>query len=331
MKTLKGFLFLFLVLGLLISCSKSDDTVFADDSGSLKSAKVQEKRHSHGLDQDRYVMMKDQNVMVHYRIIGKGPIDVVFIPGWTNPLTVYTQQFDYFRDKARCIYIDLPGTGLSDAPTPNTPAAPIVDGCEYTMELMADAVYTVIKKEGLRKFVGVGFSMGPKVLGMFERNYPGMMSKLVTIDGGFNPWPTEEPARSTHIAIREGTYLFMLSWDEEMKDVMGGSLIPPTLVGPLAEELREWGSYFPQFPSDILANTYYHAEAENANEPVGWTYPKLCFYTNPNVDMEKIDWIYPNNTVHIFPDNGHVIQWMCNEEINPLIWDFIKDRPGKKY
>ena len=330
MKTLTRFLFLFVGLGLMISCSKSDELFLADDPGALKGAKVKEKTHTRGLDQDRFVMMKDQNLMIHYRIIGKGPIDAVFIPGWTNPLTVYAKQFDYFRDKARCIYIDLPGTGLSDAPTPNTPLSPIEDGFEYTMELMADAVYAVIKKEGLHKFVGVGFSMGPKVLGMFERNYPGMMTKLVAIDGGFNPWPADADARAELIAIREGTYLFMLSWDEAFKKIVAGSLIPPTLVGPDAEELKEWGSYFPQFPSDILANTNYHSGAENANEPVDWMYPKLVFYSN-EPDMDKVNWIYPNSTVHVFTGGGHVIHWMFHEDINPLIWDFIKDRPGKKY
>jgi len=329
MKTPMKIFFLLAVIGFVAGCSKTIEFL-PEDSGSLKKAHVKKEKKSHGLDQDRYVMMKDQNLMVHYRIIGKGPIDVVLIPGWTNPLTVYTKQFDYFRDKARCIYIDLPGTGLSDAPTPNTPAAPIVDGYEYTMELMADAVYTVIKKEGLKKFVGVGFSMGPRVLGMFERNYPGMMSKLVTIDGGFEPWPTEEPARSEYIANREGTYLWMLTWDEAFKAIVGGTLIPPDLAGPDAEELREWGTYFPQFPSDILANTNYHAGAENANEPVGWEYPILCFYQNePN--MDKVNWIYPDNTVHVFPGGGHVIHWIFHEDINPLIWEFIKDRPGKKY
>ena len=108
-------------------------------------------------------------------------------------------------------------------------------------------------------------------------------------------------------------------------------LIPPDLEGPDAEELREWASPFPQFPNDIMANTYYHLGAENANEPVGWTYPKLCFFANPNPNMDYINWIYPNNAVYSFPGGGHVIHWIFHEEINPLIWEFIKDRPGKKY
>lgn len=326
-KILKIFLFM-AVMGLVAGCTDTDE-LYDDISIESKSKKDQEQTRFHGLDQDRFVTMKDTDLKVHYRIIGKGPIDVVFIPGWTNPLTVYTKQFDYFSDKARCIYIDLPGTGLSDTPTPNTPIAPIPDGPEYTMELMADAVYAVVKKEGLHKFVGVGFSMGPVVLGMFERNYPGMISKLVVIDGGFSPWPTDEPARQDYIDAREDTYMAQLGWNEGIKQFLAGYLVPPGSP----QDLADWVTYFYEFPSDILANTAYHNSAENANEPVGWMYPKLCFYSNAveDLNMDKVNLIYPNNEVHGFPGGGHVIQWVFHENINPLIWDFIKDRPGKKY
>ncbi|MEN8115822.1 MAG: alpha/beta hydrolase [Bacteroidota bacterium] len=326
MKTLVKFLFIVACLGLVIACSKSDELVEMPDA-DLKSANVSVNHGSPGLDQDRFVTMKETGLKIHYRIIGKGPIDMVFIPGWTNPLTVYTKQFDYFRDKARCIYIDLPGTGMSDAPSPATPLNPDATGPQYTMELMADAVYAVIKKEGLHKFVGVGFSMGPKVLGMFERNYPGMIYKLVTLDGGFNPWPTEEPARSDFIAAREASYLNMLNWDTAFKQFLAGMLVPPGSP----QDLLDWVTYFHEFPSDILANTNYHSSAENANEPVGWMYPKLCFYQNPSPNMDKVNLIYPNNTVYSFPGGGHCIHWVFHEDINPLIWEFIKDRPGKKY
>lgn len=325
MRKLNYVLLLSCMLFIIAGCTKDDLSV--EPEVNLKGKMVKNK-HAHGLDQDRYIVMKNyDDLKVHYRIIGKGPIDVVFIPGWTNPLTVFTKQFDYFRDKAKCIYIDLPGTGLSDAPTPNTPLAPIPDGPEYTMELMADAVYAVIKKEGLHKFVGVGFSMGPKVLGMFERNYPGMMYKFVAIDGGFNPWPTDEPARQDFIDQREQEYLDQLMWNSAIKEFLAGFLVPDGSP----EDLLDWVTYFHTFPSDVLANTNYHAGAENANEPVGWQYPKLLFYANPSPNMDKVNLIYPNNTVHTFPGGGHVIHWVFYENINPLIWEFIADRPGKKY
>ncbi len=56
------------------------------------------------------------DLRVHYRIIGKSPINIVFILEWTNLQEIFYKQFDYFRDKARCMYIDVPGQGLSDAP-----------------------------------------------------------------------------------------------------------------------------------------------------------------------------------------------------------------------
>lgn len=324
MKTLLKIFFLMAVISLVAGCNKTDEFVLSNSS-ELKNAVIV-NNDSPGLDQERWVTMKNTGLKVHYRIIGKGPIDVVFIPGWTNPLTVYTKQFDYFRDKARCIYIDLPGTGLSDAPSPATPINSEATGPQYTMELMADAVYAIVKKEGLHSFVGVGFSMGPKVLGMFERNYPGMIYKLVTIDGGFNPWPTTEPARTNRINNRENTYLAQLLWDEAAKQGVSGMLVPPG--SPV--ELSEWVKYFWVFPSDILANTNYYANAENANEPVGWNYPKLCFYQNPP-NMSLVNLIYPNNTVRVFSGGGHCIHWVFDSEINPLIWEFIKDRPGNKY
>ncbi len=322
-----------LVLACLLTGFVSQKSFFADNKEKSGITQVVDSSPESVTDQDRFVTMKAHDLKVHYRIIGNGSIDMVLIPGWTNPITVYTKQFDYFRDKARCIYIDLPGTGLSDAPTPNTPIAPIPDGLEYTMELMADAVYAVVKKEGIRRFVGVGFSMGPKVLGMFERNYPGMIYKLVVLDGGFNPWPADPDSRQKLIDDREGAYTFMLGWTQQVKEGMLGNLIPRDLEGEDAEELKEWGIYFPQFSSDILANTNYHSKAENANEPVGWMYPKLCFYSKSKADinMDKVNWIYPNNTVYGFPDGGHVIQWVFHDEINPKIWEFVKDRPEKKY
>ena len=210
---MKKLLFLCFTFLLISGC---DNTEYLSVNDDLLSAKAE--KHAKGLEYDRFVVLEDYNDLeVHYKVIGKPEkkkVDVVFIPGWTNPLTVYSKQFDFFRGKTRSIYIDLPGTGLSDAPTPNTPLNPIPDGPEYTMELMADAVKAVIDAEGIEKFVGVGFSMGPKVLGMFERNFPDMIEKLVVLDGGFDPWPTEEPARSNYIAQREGTYLWQLTWDD---------------------------------------------------------------------------------------------------------------------
>lgn len=328
MKTVIKLIFVLLAVLLSTACDKSDDILFEDSS--LKSAPIV-NHDAPGLDQDRFVSIKNLDLTVHYRIIGKGPIDVVWLPGWTNPMTVYGKQFEYFRDKARCIYIDHLGQGLSDAPPAGNPLNPEEPGFHYTMEALAEAVYAVVKKEGLHNFVAVGFSMGPLVWGMFERHHPGMIYKLVNIDGGFSPWPDDQTEREAWQAAREGNYQWELTWDESIKAMLMNALIPPELTGDDADELRDWGQYFLSYPSDILANMDYYMMAENANEPVGWMYPKLCFYSNPSPNMDKVNWIYPNNTTYSFTGGGHCIHWIFHEEMNPIIWNFIKDRPGKKY
>ncbi|RKD91040.1 alpha/beta fold hydrolase [Mangrovibacterium diazotrophicum] len=330
MKALLKLLFLLAGMGLAVMCSESDIINEDLSDSNLKSARIV-NHDAPGLDQDRWVTMKNLDLDIHYRIIGKGPIDLVFLPGWTNPLTVYSKQFDYFRDKARCIYVDFPGQGMSNAPVPGNPMDADNPGFQYTAELLAEAVYDVVKKEGLHQFVAVGFSMGPAIWAMFERNYPGMITKLVAIDGDIAPWPTDPTERDARQAVREATYWAELSWDETIKEMLVAFLIPPELAGDDAEELKEFGKYFITYPSDILADMAYNIEAENVQELVGWAYPILAFYSDPDTDMEKVNLVYPNNTTYFFPGGGHVIHWMFHEEINPMIWEFVKDKPGKKY
>ncbi|WP_320112953.1 alpha/beta hydrolase [Draconibacterium orientale] len=324
MKAILKLILVAVCISLFTGCEKDDDFLLND--AELKKATIV-NHDAPGLDHDRFVTMKETGLQVHYRIIGKGPIDMVFIPGWTNPLTVYSKQFDYFRDKARCIYIDLPGTGMSDAPSPATPLNPDATGPQYTMELMADAVYAVIKKEGLHRFVGVGFSMGPTVWSMFERHYPGMIGKLIAIDGNIDPWPTAPDEWQIWFDGREANYLAQLEWDLDTKQFLGGILVPPDSP----EDLLEFVEYFWDYPTDILANTNYYAGAPEANELVEWTVPILCLYQDPGTDMDYLNMIYPENEFHAFPGGGHVIHWVFHDEINPLMWDFVKDRPGKKY
>jgi hypothetical protein len=174
MKTLGKILLMMAVFSFFMGCTEPD-YLMEDNLIEMKNANAQ----GPGIDQDRYVTMKDIDLTVHYRVIGRGPEVMVFVPGWTNPLTVYTKQFDYFRDKARCIYIDLPGHGFSDAP----------EGIEYTMELMADAIYDVLKKEGVKKFTGVGFSWGQSPLTQFEIKHPGIIKNSSCLILAYQPGP----------------------------------------------------------------------------------------------------------------------------------------------
>ncbi len=300
---MRRFFLLMAVICLICSCSK-DEGFPGQGDYSLKCRQVQNQIRINGLDQERYVTMENTDLKVHYRIIGKGPVDMVFIPGWTNPLTVYTKQFDYFRDKARSIYIDLPGHGLSDAP----------EGIEYTQELMGDAIYDIIKKEGVKHFIGVGFSWGWKPLQMLEIKHPGMITQLVLLDVGVTRWPpmTEE--------TREATYATQMAWTEADKAVLATE--PADYV--------EWAQYYTYFPSWLMANMYYHYIAEDVCQPYPWNIPILGIWRTLGGGATMRQY-FPGVEIYRIGGNLHVIQWEQADLVNQLIDDFMADRPGKKY
>jgi pimeloyl-ACP methyl ester carboxylesterase len=304
MKTLVKLLFVLICLGLCFACTEPED-MFEDTQVMLKKGK---KKH-HGLDQERYVVMKNHdNLKVHYRIIGKGPIDMVFIPGWTNPLTVYTKQFDYFRKKARCIYIDLPGHGLSDAP----------EGVEYTQKLMADAMYTIVKKEGLKKFIGVGFSWGATPLKVFEMEHPGMIEQLILLDIGIPTWPPMTEVKNG------GQAAYFSSLTYEQKLAMMAPNTPPDLL--------EITSYWPDYPSWLMANLRYHYQSEENCQPYPWDIPIMVIYNHMNDAFEaKTRLHFPGCEIHLLGGDHHVIQWVDADRVNQLMDDFMIDRPGRKY
>jgi pimeloyl-ACP methyl ester carboxylesterase len=320
MKTLKKLLLLIAVSCLLFSCSKDDS--FLNDDSFLKSKSADHQygydkvnTEAQGLDQDRYVTMQVVNnydqlidLKIHYRIIGQGPVDIVWIPGWTNPLTMYTKQFNYFRDKAKSIYIDLPGHGLSDAP----------ESVEYTQGLMADAIYYIIRKEGVKEFIGIGHSWGSSPLKQFEIRHPGMISQLVLLDVGIPTWPPMNQA------TREVIYSTQMAWTTANKT--------PVVTPAIDAEYYEIAKYFMDFPNWLLANMYYYWLDEEACKPYPWNIPVLGIWRTMMPANETImNQHFPDVEIQVIGGTYHVIQWFQADLVNQLIDDFITDRPGKKY
>jgi len=327
MKTIKRLLFFTACICLLTTCSKDND-FFGGGQDDQKYNGEKYCNTNHGLDQDRWITMKviDNNnqcinLRVHYKIIGKGPIDMVFLPEYSGPLTIWAKQFDYFRDKARCIYIDKPGCGLSDAP----------EGIKYTPELNADATYEILKKEGVKKFAAVGFFQGSVDFRRFHLKHPGMMTKLVNLNEGFSIWPPEgtQEWTETYAALEEYYPIFQNETREEkIADVDG--LCPPA-TSPA--DLREWVTYFYDYPSWLMADQAWWSEQPEENKPIEWNIPILMIYSYPAswIDMDWVNSMFSNPIVEFFEGPGVILMWEQHEIINPRIWEFVSDRPGKKY
>lgn len=109
---------------------------------------------------------------IHYKSLGTGDTALVFVHGWTCDLNAWRYQVPAFDGKVRVILVDLPGHGKSDKPK-----------IDYTMDVFAKAVDSVLTDAGVKRAVLAGHSMGTPVVRQYYRLYPKKVIGLVAVDG----------------------------------------------------------------------------------------------------------------------------------------------------
>ncbi len=128
----------------------------------------------------RYATSGD--LRIAYQVLGDGPIDLVYAPGFVSHLDLQWGDPDLSRcmrriaSFSRLILFDKRGTGLSD-PTPRVP----------TLEERIDDIRAVVDAVGSDRFALFGFSEGAAMSLMFAATYPERVNALAL----FGPvaWP----------------------------------------------------------------------------------------------------------------------------------------------
>ncbi len=128
------------------------------------------------LPETRYAKSGDCHIA--YQVVGKGPLDVVFIPGfvshvelaWEDPRLAYFYR--RIASFARLILFDKRGTGMSDAvPLQHPP----------TLEQRMDDVRVVMDAAGSQRAALVGVSEGGPLNLLFAATYPERCVAMVII------------------------------------------------------------------------------------------------------------------------------------------------------
>jgi len=109
---------------------------------------------------------------IHYTTTGKGNRTLVFVHCWAGNLGFWREQVPALADKARLIFIDLPGHGQSDKPQ-----------TAYTMDFFANAVLAVLRDANVDKATFIGHSMGGAVICRVHHHAPEKFAALVSVDG----------------------------------------------------------------------------------------------------------------------------------------------------
>ncbi|HWP62914.1 MAG TPA: alpha/beta fold hydrolase [Candidatus Binatia bacterium] len=119
---------------------------------------------------------QSSGVNIAYQVIGDGPLDLVFVPGWVSNIEYLWEESHVGRflwrlaSMARLILFDKRGTGLSDR-------AVGVPGLEERM----DDLRAVMDAVGSRRAALVGLSEAGAMCALFAATYPERTSALVLI------------------------------------------------------------------------------------------------------------------------------------------------------
>jgi pimeloyl-ACP methyl ester carboxylesterase len=119
----------------------------------------------------RYARSGD--VSIAYQVVGSGPVDLVFAPGfishldliWDDPL--WARSFERLASFSRLVVFDKRGTGLSD---------PV--GGAATLEERTDDLRAVMDAAGCERAAIFGVSEGGSMAALFAATYPERTSSL---------------------------------------------------------------------------------------------------------------------------------------------------------
>ena len=121
---------------------------------------------------------KSEDCHIAYQIVGKGPLDVVFIPGfvshvehgWDDPRPAHLYR--HLASFARLILFNQRGTGMSDpVPVEQLP----------TLEQRMDDARAVMDAAGSERAALVGVSEGGPVILLFAATHPDRTAAMVII------------------------------------------------------------------------------------------------------------------------------------------------------
>jgi class 3 adenylate cyclase len=122
----------------------------------------------------RYAKSGDVNIA--YQVVGEGPLDLVYVPGWVSHLDLNWEEPDYasflgrLASFSRLILFDKRGTGLSDRVSVNELP---------TLEQRMDDVRAVMDAAGSEEAALFGASEGGPMCTLFAATYPGRVRSLV--------------------------------------------------------------------------------------------------------------------------------------------------------
>ena len=161
---------------------------------------------------------KSGDVNIAYQIVGEGPLDLVYVPGWISNVELMWEEpahahvLGRLSSFSRLILFDKRGTGMSDpVPLDRLP----------TLEERMDDVRAVMDAAGSERAAVFGFSEGGVMSALFAATYPERTVALATygtfakrIWGPDYPWAPTPEGRERELAELERNWATWMDLDQ---------------------------------------------------------------------------------------------------------------------
>lgn len=262
------------------------------------------------LDQVDSKFVELDSIRVHYKIAGEGRQNILFVHGFGCDMNAWKEQFSFFSNKARLVFIDLPGYGKSDKPQ-----------TEYTLDLFADAIKAVMEKEHIDKAVLVGHSLGTPVCREFIYKNPQCVSKLVDVDGVYCFYPADSAMITAYKSFAES-----FNSDSVRQTITG--FVENLCVPQTPSEVKNYAkSVMPRTPRFIAYSTM-----KNLIKEPYWIKGKIKVPTlviaskNSQIPPEykqTMSNLYPCMDYHELKGIGHFIMMEQPRMFNQMLENFL--------
>jgi pimeloyl-ACP methyl ester carboxylesterase len=270
----------------------------------------------------RYARSGDLSIA--YQVIGDGPPDLVYVPGWISNIEVMWEEptmaflLRGLASFSRLILFDKRGTGLSDrVPLDRIP----------TLEERMDDVRAVMETVGSKSAFLLGHSEGGNMCSLFAATYPERTTGLILVSSYAKRVPTDDYPWAPTPEQREADII-------ETERHFGDPDHLPDWIAPSRihdEAFREWvARYFrlgssPQAAAHLLRmNTDMDVTAILPSIGV----PTLCLYRRDDQDVhiEEGRWIaaqIPGARLIELPGADHLLNGADVEDVLAEVEEFV--------
>lgn len=289
MKTYLKFVFLFCFIPSLISvCTANSEKVTAEH--------LQYKEHR-----------------IYYEVRGKSSKTLIFIHGWTASTQTWKYQLDSFPDY-KVIAIDLPGNGKSSKNEHEF----------YSMELFADSVYQVLRREKITNGFFLGHSMGFAVCEVIAQKYPEVCAGICSMDGSHFELPEDPKGKENWLQSNRD---FARSMETESgRDIFLNMLFLPDTPKMLKDEVFKISRSVPLIIGQSMIDGVEKDQkywSKNRKSAV----PCLAIYSPayqlPPDYKNELQKIYPQIEYYYIPNVSHFLMMEIPYQINQIIADFL--------